>query len=292
MDARAIEGARRRCRAPLACASLAALAAALGACSTGLLEDGRDRAIRIATDNGFTPAHVDGGQFTLFSASRARPGGGDRLVVYVEGDGRAWENRYVLASDPTPLEPMALKLAARDPAPLVAYLARPCQYTRAEADRACPSRYWSGHRYAPEVIAATGRVIDHYKSLLGAREVELVGYSGGGAVAALLAAERDDVVALTTVAAPLDHRAWTAHHGLSPMAGSLNPADFAAALAKVPQVHLVGADDSVVPPAVAEAYLAHLGDRSHSRLVRIEDFGHTCCWERRWPELRAAYHAS
>ena len=270
---------------------LALGALALAGCATGLFEDGRARALRIAAEHGFATAHVDGGAFTLFSAYRGRRGAGARLVVYIEGDGRAWANRYVQSDDPTPLEPVALELAVRDDAPLVAYIARPCQFTRPEAQETCPPRYWSSHRYAPEVIEATGRVVDHYKSVLGANEVELVGYSGGGAIAALLAATRGDVAALTTIAATLDHRAWTSHHGLTPMAGSLNPADFAEALARIPQLHLVGSDDSVVPPLVAEAYMAHMADRSHSRVVRIDDFGHVCCWVRRWPGLRTAYHA-
>lgn len=254
-----------------------------------MFEDGRARALRIASENGFSPARVEAGAFTLYTAYKRGPGGGDRLVVYVEGDGQAWRNRFVPSRDPTPLEPIGLELAVQDPAPLVVYLARPCQYTSPGGAGACRARYWTTYRYAPEVIESISLAIDHYKTVTGAREVELVGYSGGGAVAALAAARRDDVAGLTTVAATVDHATWTAHHDLTPMRGSLNPADFAAELQRVPQVHLVGEDDSVVPGLVARAFLSRMTDRSRARLAVIEDFGHECCWVRDWPALRRRY---
>jgi pimeloyl-ACP methyl ester carboxylesterase len=272
--------------------SVAGLAALLGACTTcgaGVFEEPRAHALRIATENGVDTARVEAGVFTLYTAYKGGRGDSDRIVVYVEGDGRAWPNRFVPSADPTPLDPIGLELAVRDPAPLVVYLARPCQYTVSRSVAGCHPRYWATHRYAPEVIDSIGRAIDHYKTVLGAREVELVGYSGGGAVAALVAAHRDDVVSLTTVAATVDHAAWTAHHDLTPLRGSLNPADFAARLQGVPQIHLVGEDDWVVPGLVTRAFLARMIDRSRARLVVIEDFGHRCYWVRDWPALRRRY---
>jgi pimeloyl-ACP methyl ester carboxylesterase len=115
--------------------------------------------------------------------------------------------------------------------------------------------------------------------------VVLVGYSGGGAVAALVAARRDDVARLITVAANLDHAAWTTHHRLAPLRGSLNPADLAQRLEVLPQVHLAGAKDRVVPPAIAESYLGRMDDRSRARLVVVEGADHDCCWVAAWPDL-------
>lgn len=209
------------------------------------------------------------------------------MTVYIEGDGNAWRNRFVLSADPTPSEPIGLKLAVQDSAPLVVYLARPCQFTGTRDGGLCHPRYWASARFAPEVIAATAAAIDHYKALLGAEEIELVGYSGGGAVAALVAATRDDVVGLITVVGNLDHAAWTAHHEVTPLRASLNPADAAARLATIPQVHFVGSDDSVMPSLVARAYLARLAAPDQARLVIIEGFDHRCCWVRDWKALRA-----
>ena len=255
-------------------------------CAGGVLEDGRAKALRIASEAGFSPARVDAGPFVLLSYAKGRRGASERLVVYIEGDGRPWQNRYVPSVDPTPLNPIGLELAIQDPAPLVVYIARPCQYTRDLDRRTCHPRFWATHRYAEEVLDATNRAIDHYRTALGASQIELVGYSGGGAVAALVAARRTDVAALTTVVAPLDHAVWTAHHDVSPMNGSLNPADFAERLQAIPQLHLVGDDDSIVPEKIARAYGAKLAGAPQMRIVPIDDYDHDCCWVRDWAKLR------
>ena len=106
-------------------------------------------------------------------------------------------------------------------------------------------------------------------------------------MAALIAARRGDVVGLTTVVAPLDHAAWTRHHGITPMAGSLNPADYTATLEHIPQTHFVGGDDSVVPVAVARSYRARMNDPGKTRIIVREDYDHFCCWVRDWKTLRA-----
>ena len=48
-----------------------------------------------------------------------------------------------------------------------------------------------------------------------------------------------------TIAAPLDHAAWTAQHNVQPLVGSLNPAD-SQELRKIPQVHFLGGKDTIV----------------------------------------------
>ncbi len=277
-------GAQRRRWAPLLW--LTVICWCLTGCAGELLEDGRAKALRLASEAGFSPAKIDAGPFVLYSYVKGRRGASQRMVMYIEGDGRTWQNRYVPAPDPTPRNPIALEMAIRDPAPLVVYLARPCQYVRDLDRRACHPRYWTRDRYAEEVLEATERAIDHYLTILGATEIELIGYSGGGAIAALVAARRTDIVALTTVVAPLDHAAWTSHHDVSPMTGSLNPVDFADKLQAIPQLHLVGGDDSIVPSLVARAYQARSTGATRMRVVPIEDYDHICCWARDWRKLR------
>jgi hypothetical protein len=72
--------------------------------------------------------------------------------------------------------------------------------------------------YGPvlSVISASNQAVDALKQRYGAQEIVLVGYSGGGAVAALVAARRTDVVRLVTVAGNLDHLAWTHLHSVPP----------------------------------------------------------------------------
>ena len=264
--------------------------AVTGCQGLSLFDDPRSVARGIAAEHGFQARYLQAGQFTLLSFFRAGgDGGSSPLVVYIGGDGDAWKNRFVLARDPTPRDPQTLKLAVQEPAPNVVFLARPCQYTTPATARGCHPRYWAHGRYAEEVIEAISLAIDRYKAMVGAGEVELVGFSGGGTVAALIAARRPDIVGLTTVASNLDHAAWTAHHDLTPLRGSLNPADFAHQLEAVPQVHLAGEDDDVVPPAIIESYIGRMADHSRTRLIVMSDFGHDCCWSRLWRQLRAHY---
>ncbi len=212
------------------------------------------------------------------------------LHLYLEGDGHAWARRNRLSRDPTPREPVALELAARDPHPAVAWLARPCQYTR-ERDPACEPRYWSSHRYAEAVVASLDRAIGLLKRKLGMSRARLllIGYSGGGQVAALLAARRRDVAGLLTVAANLDHAAWTAYHGDTPLSGSLDAADEAPLLRGLPQRHLVGEEDEVVPPVIVRTFARRLGPEGMESVVLVPEFDHHCCWVRDWPELLRRY---
>lgn len=204
------------------------------------------------------------------------------LVVYIEGDGLAWLSRSEPSPDPTPRTPVGLQLAVLDPAPNVLYLARPCQYTPFKLDRRCHQDYWTGRRFAEEVIASMNEAIDVVLRA-GGHGVRLVGYSGGGAVAALIAARRGDVIDLRTVAGNLDHVALNRHHNVSPLKGSLNAADVASKLAGLPQLHLVGSRDKVVVPEVVESYAARAGDRRCIRILRAEGATHEDGWTEIWP---------
>ncbi|HXQ66847.1 MAG TPA: dienelactone hydrolase family protein [Alphaproteobacteria bacterium] len=280
---RALLRAWTRFSASALCAS--ALAAAVGGCAEIRHDQARAEAERIAASGGLAPEVVAAGRFDLLAYRRLAPGDGDRLVVYIEGDGLAWINRGQISEDPTPTDPVALRLAARDDAASVLYLARPCQFVTGSEARNCAPRYWSTARYAPEVVEAAGDAIDLVKTQAGKREIELVGYSGGGVIATLLAARRTDVMRVMTVAANLDLPSWTAYHHVTPLSQSLNPTDFAASLAKVPQVIFVGERDDVVPPSLIERYREALPAAAPVAVVPVAGFSHYCCWSERWPEL-------
>jgi hypothetical protein len=246
----------------------------------------RDTAEAIARDGGLTARKFDAGAFVL--AGWQRPTApATTLTIYLEGDGSAWVNRGRLAEDPTPRDPLALRLAAADPARAVLYLARPCQYVEGSAARGCVPHYWSGGRLAPVVVDATSRALDLAKAESGATELELVGYSGGGALAALVAARRHDVTRLVTVAANLDLAAWTRHHRVSPMTDSLDPIDVAHDIARVPQIHFAGGADEIVPSAIIESYRRASGNDNGILLITLPNYTHECCWVDNWPRLIA-----
>jgi hypothetical protein len=211
----------------------------------------------------------------------------DTLTVYIEGDGLAWLSRSQPSADPTPRNPVGLELALRDPSGTAVYLARPCQYVATGDARNCSNTYWTGLRFAPEVIAASDQAIGVLKRRYASNALVLVGYSGGGAVAALVAARRNDVAKLITVAGNLDHRAWTDMHHVPPLEGSLNAADAWQALENVPQWHLVGARDEVVGSTVIEAYVSRFPPDRRPKVITVAGFSHVCCWADRWPGLLA-----
>ncbi len=202
------------------------------------------------------------------------------LHVYIEGDGAAWSSPYHPPRDPTPRAPVALGMAAKDAAAAVVYLGRPCQYLEAEALRGCPEKYWTSHRFAPEVLTAYQQALDQLKLRFNARQLRLYGYSGGGVLATLLAVRRNDVVQLVTVAAPVAVAKWTSWHAVTSLHGSLDPAQ--ESLDHLPPaIHFVGGRDGVTPPAVVAGFATQSGGQ-----LRVEpEFDHQCCWSRDWQRL-------
>ncbi len=228
---------------------------------------------------------VSAGMFDVAVATSPR-GTGDTLTVYLEGDGFAYVTSSQPARDPTPRDPVALRLALADPAArAVAWIGRPCQYTQPDHGRNCRVGYWTLERYAPEVVDSIGVALDTVKQNASARRLVLVGYSGGGAIAVLVAARRTDVAKIITVAANLDGEYWTRQKGLSTLTGSLDPANVAAEVAAIPQVHLMGGHDRVVGSDVTRAFLRRLPSDAPARWHEIPDFTHACCWAEKWPEI-------
>lgn len=206
------------------------------------------------------------------------------LTLYIEGDGRAWESRNRPSTDPSPRKALGLALAARDPTANVVYLARPCQFTSMRDSQGCSAAYWTDKRYSEEVLAAMNHAVTHY---VGAGQlVNLVGYSGGGALAVLIASRRSDVISIRTVAGNLDHVAVNRLHGVSSMPESLNAIDVAQHVATIAQIHFSGANDKIVPLIIAQRFIETTGSGCASALV-VANMTHESDWAQDWPELLA-----
>lgn len=257
----------------------------LAACSSSYLVPRQNKAAVLAEPAGWQQLVVRGGRFDTLGFAPATPATDGTLAIYLESDGLAYLDRYTVSADPTPDDPLALRLALAHPgAGRAAWLARPCQYP-ATTGRTCDPAYWTSRRYAPEIVEALDRAIEETKRRAGAARLVLVGYSGGGALAVLLAARRSDVAGLVTVAANLDLAYWVARDRLAPLTGSLDPAEVAPRVASIPQLHLAGGRDDVVGPDVARAFLRRMGEPNRASLVAIPDFSHRCCWVEQWPRL-------
>lgn len=259
-----------------------ALLAALTGCADVSPQARLRVADRLADRAGWEEIHIPAGKFVLAAFVPRRAAHADTLTVYIEGDGLAWLSPSRPSDNPTPLDPLGLKLALRQPQGPAVYLARPCQYVEGDDARNCRQTYWTDRRFAPAVIKASNRAVNALERRYGARRLVLVGYSGGGAVAALVAARRHDVSLLVTVAGNVDPKAWTAMHGVPALTGSLNPADQWRALEHVPQVHFVGGRDRDVSPAVVDAYVSRFPAAHRPVVITMPDFDHHCCWARDW----------
>ena len=235
----------------------------------------------IAKSGALEPHLWRAGDDAIFGFARSGPKR-QVLVVYIEGDGHAWINPWQPSTDPTPTNPIALRLAAADPARPLIYLARPCQYVIVAG---CHSQRWTSDRLSPAVVETFQQVIDEARLSADSDSIGLVGYSGGGALATLIAERRRDVAWLITVAANLDLAEWTRLRDLEPLSGSLDPATGADKIERLPQVHFAGEDDPVVPPAVVKSFLARLSPHPTARLALQPGFDHECCWAAAWPRL-------
>lgn len=261
----------------------------LAACAG--VADRRDSARQVARGAGLSAQILQGGAFELQTFYRLGPSSGGTsstpLRVYIEGDGFAWINRYRISPDPTPRNPVALKFAAADRASAVLYIARPCQYIGVGRNPNCTQKYWTSHRFASEVIESTSAVIDQAKKSAGATAIELVGFSGGGAVAVLVAARRSDVASIRTVAGNLDHVTLHRRKQVSPLTGSLNAADVAAQVSAIPKIHYVGAEDDIIGVYVAESYRSRAAASNCIAIQGISSASHTGGWDDIWRDLVA-----
>ncbi len=265
----------------------------LAACST-FMESREITANRIAYPVFMLERQIPAGKFNLMAWERVREEGGV-AHVYIEGDGLAWISRSEPSRDPTPINPVALNLAAMDKHPNVLYLSRPCQYSGNEiwndaapkynGEEFCPRKYWTDMRYSEEVIESMSLALDNMKAKYRISEFHLTGYSGGATVAALLAVRREDVKSFRTVAGNLNHDVFTTIHDVTPLTGSLNPIDEAAELRFIPQHHYVGGEDEVIPPAIFASYKQAVSPSACLAYSFVPDAGHEYGWVDKWPEL-------
>jgi pimeloyl-ACP methyl ester carboxylesterase len=141
---------------------------------------------------------------------------------------------------------------------------------------------WTHRRYSAEVVASMVAALREFLSQHRYRQVLLIGYSGGGTIAWLMAAQSPDVRGVITVAANLDIDAWTKIHGYSAMKGSLNPASLPQLPPAIGQVNYFGGRDQNVPPSVIRSFARR---HPEATLIEFPEFDHVCCWIERWPRL-------
>ena len=248
----------------------------LSSCSPDVLTRNRVP-LNIGRDHGFTEKLVKGDDFWITTYQHITNKNAP-YVFYIEGDGHSFTKYRVPTDNPTPMQQIVMNLAVLDGRPNIVYVARPCQYTPMHLNPKCNSSYWAGKGMSEEVVSSLNEVIN---TINNDRPFSLVGYSGGGGIAVLIAARNKNVKDIITVAGNLDHVSFNKHHGTSPMLGSLNPIDYATKIHNIPQLHVSGGNDNIVPPFIADKYITI----SNSICVHqeiIKNAKHDVGWNKNW----------
>jgi len=204
------------------------------------------------------------------------------IKIYIEGDGLAWLDSYTVSDNPTPVNPVGFKLFLTDNSQCKIYLARPCQYL---SYKNCSNEYWTNKRFSPEIIKTYQNVLDQIKNKYHIQKFVLIGFSGGGAVASILAAKRKDVQTLITVAGNLNTKFWCEYHKISYLRGSLNPVDFSSNLEKIVQYHFVGGNDKIMPKDIYDSYIKNFSNQQNIHLILVPAVTHTKGWVNIWKKF-------
>lgn len=190
--------------------------------------------------------------------------------VYIEGDGRAVTLTGRPSLDPTPRSPLLLPVMAQDPQPAL-FLGRPCYFDT--ADPACNPARWTLERYSAATVTSLAAVLrgqirpqDH---------LVLIGHSGGGALATLLAARLPQTRTLVTVTANLDVTRWVQTHGYTPLPDCLDPMQQPPLPARIQQWHLAGGRDSVIKAEWIQAFADREPD---AHFILLEEADHMQPW--------------
>ena len=233
---------------------------------------------------------INAGQFGLQAWERMHQRGAP-ATLYIEGDSITDLSKESIDKDgmfgfqSSPQSPTGLGLSSRDKAENLAYLARPCQYLKAPTKKGCDAKYWKENRFDPEVMEAYNLALDDIAARYDITNFHIVGFGGGANIAAVLAATRNDIKTLRTVAGDLNPRfdLATRPTGLSSTAVlALNYTD---KLRTIPQHHFIGAADEVVTPGAYHSYRQALGLSDCINYSLVQDADHHRGWVEKGPSL-------
>jgi hypothetical protein len=241
-----------------------------------------ERFANTAADFGFQGLSLNSGLFDhqfYTNAKATQDIKEETLHVYLDGDGTPWEDHQWIADDPTSRKAMILELMRQDNSAAI-FLGRPC-YQGLNKTSSCHYKYWTSHRYSQKVVRSMVQVLELWLHEHSFKKVVLIGYSGGGTLAVLMAPYVPEIQTIVTIAANLDVEAWSQYHGYNPLPESLNPS--ATILnANLRQVHIAGLDDNNVPAQIIKTYAERQVDALY---LPYAHFDHHCCWVKEWASI-------
>ncbi len=237
------------------------------------------KTLQIAAINNFKQQTYQTENFKIFTLQKLTHRK-ESLRIYIEGDGHAFSASGWPSTDPTPTSYFLINLITKDDFPNVIYIARPCQYF---LENSCEEKFWTNARFSEEIVKALDAVLQEFSD----QKIQLIGYSGGGAVAQLLALRNKNIISIRTIAGNLDHAKFSEIHHVKTLDESLqiNNANDLEILQNIPQIHFVGGSDKIIPPLIAQNYYEKLSKKDCTRIVEIKNATHNKGWQERWKML-------
>lgn len=212
---------------------------------------------------------VSTGSFKHFLAFNKYYQKDSAVVVFIEGDGTPWKTTRQVAIDPTPSNPLLLSWFLTSDFSS-AYLGRPCYFDL--DDDQCASYWYTHGRYSQRVVDS---MVDALNQSLQEQTLMLVGHSGGGTLAMLMAEQMNNVAMVVTIAGNLNVTAWAEYHQYSPLAGSLDPAVDLMFHKPVYQTHFYSPYDEIIK---ADWITSFAAKHSDAQLIEKPVEGHSEEW--------------
>ena len=179
--------------------------------------------------------------FNIFSVRKIKDN--KKLIVYIEGDGLAWLDRFTPSTDPTPNNPVAFKLALEDKNDNIIYLSRPCQYLTGNR---CKKEIWTKLQYSNEILSIYKKILS--KLTTEYDEIHLVGYSGGAAIIIYLASiDELNIKSIRTIAGNINPDEISSILKLSSYKKTENFYTLEKSIKDLSQTHYYGLKDKVIP---------------------------------------------
>ena len=204
----------------------------------------------------------------------------NKLIIYIEGDGLSWVDRFTPSANPTPNNPLAFKMALIDKNENIIYLARPCQY---EWSNNCNKDIWTISQYSSPVLNSYKEIINHLSKSF--NEIHLVGYSGGAGIAMYLGSvENNKIRSIRTIAGNINHNELSKILNISRLKKSVNFYSIEEKNKQLPQVHYYGLNDKTVPNKLQTSYKERNLNNKCIQIESVKKANHNEGWSNFWAD--------